>query len=75
MVLALRAARVLTSSSAELLEDGVVVVDGEKITHVGTWPELKDILPGIAVKNLGDVTLMPGLFDCHVGFPYGSTGE
>ncbi|KAL1859764.1 hypothetical protein VTK73DRAFT_7460 [Phialemonium thermophilum] len=68
-MLAIRARRVLTSSSAELLDDGVVVVDGEKIANVGTWAELGDSLVGsdVAVRDLGDVTLMPGLFDCHVG--------
>ena len=69
MGLAIRAARLLTSSSAELLDDGVVIVEGETITNLGRWVELKDTLAGVPVKDLGDVTLMPGLFDCHVGFP------
>lgn len=69
MVQAIRAARLLTSSSAELLQDGVVVVDGETITNIGIWSELKDNLADIPVEDLGDVTLMPGLFDCHVGSP------
>lgn len=69
MVQAIRAARLLTSSSAKLLENGVVVVDGETITSVGTWSEIKGSLADIPIQDLGDVTLMPGLFDCHVGTP------
>ena len=66
MTVAYRAARLLTSSNAELIQDGVVVVDGEILTDVGSWTDIGDSLGSSEVKDLGDVTLMPGLFDCHV---------
>ncbi|KAJ5113989.1 hypothetical protein N7456_002523 [Penicillium angulare] len=66
MPLAIRADRLLTSSLVEVIQDGVAVVDGETIVQVGSWIELSETLTGIPIKELGDVTLMPGLFDCHV---------
>ncbi|KAH8660079.1 amidohydrolase [Xylariales sp. PMI_506] len=66
MAQAIRAARLLPSSSAPLIQNGVVVIEGGCITHVGAWAALKDQLEGIPVQDLGDVTLMSGLFDCHV---------
>lgn len=49
-----------------MTEDGVVVVDGNKIQAVGSWEVLKDQYPTSSIRDLGNVTLMPGLFDCHV---------
>jgi imidazolonepropionase-like amidohydrolase len=66
MTIAYRAARLLTDSKAEIIEDGVVIVEGETITGVGPWSDLGDSLEDTEVKDLGDVTLLPGLFDCHV---------
>jgi len=63
----IRAHRLLTSSSADIIADGAVVVDGARIVAVGTWDEVGQAGRGSAeVVELGDVTLMPGLFDCHV---------
>lgn len=56
----------LPSSQAGIIHDGVVVVSGDRITKVGSWDSLKDSHGASTVRNLGDVTLMPGLFDCHV---------
>lgn len=70
MTIAYRAARLLTSSDAEIIQDGVVVVDGELITAVGPWSTVSAFLGNSQVKDLGDVTLMPGLFDCHVSRPH-----
>lgn len=66
MSTAIRAARVLPSSQADIIQDGVVVVCGDRITKVGTWDSLKDSHGASTVEDLGNVTLMPGLFDCHV---------
>ncbi|KAJ3455923.1 hypothetical protein MRS44_017405 [Fusarium solani] len=63
---AIRAARVLPSSSSQLIQDGVVLVQGDRIKLVGQWATLEKDLEGVPVRDLGDVTLMPGLFDCHV---------
>lgn len=76
MASAIRAARVLPHSSADMIEDGVVIVNGDRIQKVGTWAAIsQEVADGIPVTDLGDVTLMPGLFDCHVTlarFPSGA---
>ncbi|KAL4883971.1 hypothetical protein BJY04DRAFT_215854 [Aspergillus karnatakaensis] len=68
MTLAFRAARLLASSFADLIHDGVVVIEGDRITHVGSWESLSKTAqpPELTIRDLGNVTLMPGLFDCHV---------
>ncbi|KAH7016879.1 amidohydrolase [Ilyonectria destructans] len=66
MSTAIQAARVLPSSQADIVQDDVVVVCGDRITKVGTWDSLKDFHGTSTVEDLGDVTLMPGLSDCHL---------
>lgn len=63
----LRAARLLLDRSAEIIQDGVVIIDNGLITHAGPWGQIvNSIAISHEVRDLGDVTLMPGLFDCHV---------
>ena len=61
-VVVLRAARMLDVESGRMLEDAVVVVEGERIAAVNpaTPPA------GAEVIDLGDRTLLPGLMDLHV---------
>lgn len=66
MATAFRAARLLPNSAAEVIEGGVVVVRDGRIEKVGPWKDLEASLADVTVRDLGDVTLMPGLFDCHV---------
>ncbi|MGW4485667.1 amidohydrolase family protein [Amycolatopsis sp. NPDC004368] len=56
------AARLLTSSSAELIADAAVCVEDGVITYAGP----RASAPVGDSLDLGDVTLMPGLIDCHV---------
>ncbi|KAG7090068.1 hypothetical protein E1B28_011685 [Marasmius oreades] len=64
---ALRSRRLLISAEDPLIDDGVVVVEGDRIVESGPWNELKAKVHGnYPVRDLGDVTLLPGLFDCHV---------
>jgi imidazolonepropionase-like amidohydrolase len=59
---ALHAARLVDVLSGQLLNDAWVVVDGARITAVGT----RAVVPAQArVIELGDRTLVPGLIDCH----------
>ena len=53
--------------SGELIDDVVVYVDGEIITRIETLrPQGSFELPaGYDALALGDVTLLPGLIDCH----------
>ncbi len=57
-----RADRLLDVESGELLQDAVIVVEGARITAVG-GPEVAP--DNVRVIDLGDVTLLPGLIDCH----------
>lgn len=67
MTVVLRAQRLLPTSDAAVILDGAVVVNGDRIMAVGPWSELRNAIPlDASVEALGDVTLMPGLFDCHV---------
>ncbi|KAF3811877.1 hypothetical protein GCG54_00003625 [Colletotrichum gloeosporioides] len=61
----IRFSRLLRQSFAELIDDGAVVINGNRIEDVGPWDSIKAKWQDLPVTNLGDVTLMPGLFDCH----------
>src|SRR5688572_30165631 len=65
---ALRAARALDVRSGAIATNAVVVIDGERIVSVG-----KDVPAGARVIDLGDVTLLPGLFDMHAHIDIGGT--
>lgn len=59
----LRAAHLFDAVSGTLVEPGIVVVTGERITAAG-----RDVpLPaGAEIVDLGEATLLPGLIDAHV---------
>ncbi|MEU5755908.1 amidohydrolase family protein [Streptomyces sp. NPDC047829] len=59
----LRAARMLDIDKGALVEQGALLVTGERITDVGREHRLPE---GTVVRDLGDVTLMPGLMDMEV---------
>ena len=59
----LHAARMLDVANGKIVAPAEVLVEGERITAVGT----SVIHPtGAQIIDLGDVTLMPGLIDAHV---------
>jgi imidazolonepropionase-like amidohydrolase len=58
----LRAARLFDGKSKTLLQNGVVIVQGDKIVDVGTNLPAPD---GAQVIDLGDATLSPGFMDAH----------
>ena len=63
----IRADRLLIDSSSELIPQGAVVVQDKLIIYSGPWSEVKEKLTGNEkIKDLGQSTLMPGLFDCNV---------
>ena len=59
---AIRAARLIDGKSDAVLKNGVVLVEGEKITGVGSN---LTIPTDTKVIDLGDATLLPGLIDVH----------
>jgi imidazolonepropionase-like amidohydrolase len=59
---AILAARLIDGKTETVVKDAVVLVEGEKITAVGSG---LTIPAGTAVIDLGDMTLLPGLIDAH----------
>ncbi|KAJ4494047.1 hypothetical protein C8J55DRAFT_174769 [Lentinula edodes] len=68
MVIAIRSTRLLVESGGNLISNnGVVVVNGDSVVTAGVWDDIAPSLPDeIDIIDLGDTTVMPGLFDCHV---------
>jgi len=58
----IRAARLVDATRQMPLQNAVVVVEGDKITAVGSGLAVP---AGAKVIDLGDVTLLPGLIDVH----------
>ncbi len=67
-------ARIVMPVSQPPIEDGAVVVSGNRITAVAPWSELKS-RHAKEVKDLGDSILLPGLVNAHCHLDYtGMTG-
>lgn len=60
--IALKAARAFDPRSGVATENAVVIVSNGKIVDFGEKLKIPD---GARVVDLGDVTLLPGLIDCH----------
>lgn len=69
-LIALRAARMLDVERGVIVADPVIVIDGETIRSVG-----HDVPSDARVIDLGDVTLLPGLFDMHTHLSIGRTED
>src|SRR5690242_608483 len=61
-------ARVVLPISQPPIEDGAVVISGNRITRVGPWKDFST--EGDSVTDLGDVILMPGLINTHCHLDY-----
>jgi imidazolonepropionase-like amidohydrolase len=61
-----QAASLLTSASAEVVRPGGVQVDGQAIVAAGPIASLAPLAGPAEVIDLGGLTLLPGLVDCHV---------
>src|SRR5262249_50938774 len=61
-LIVLKAARMFDGKSSSLLQNGVVVVKGDKIVDAGINLQIPD---GARVVDLGDATLCPGFMDAH----------
>ncbi|HEX7031256.1 MAG TPA: amidohydrolase family protein [Gammaproteobacteria bacterium] len=62
--IALVGGRVITMNGDEVIEDGVVLVDGNRIQAVGPRDAI-DVPDGYDVVDVTGKTLMPGLIDVH----------
>jgi imidazolonepropionase-like amidohydrolase len=65
----LRAARMLDVESGRIVSPAVVVVEGDRIKSVNPAS-----VPRGQVVELGDITLVPGLIDCHTHLSYDIEG-
>jgi imidazolonepropionase-like amidohydrolase len=72
---ALHAARLLDVRTGKLVEDALVVVEGDRIAYAG--PAAGHALAAAALRlELGDATLLPGLMDLHTHLTVGvASGE
>ena len=61
-VIALKAARLFDGKGDSLLAQGVVLIEGTKITAAGSNLAIP---PGATIIDLGDATLSPGFIDAH----------
>jgi imidazolonepropionase-like amidohydrolase len=61
-IIVLRAARMLDVTSGRIVENAVVVVEGDRIQAV----QPAEVPDGAQTIDLGNVTLLPGVIDMHV---------
>jgi imidazolonepropionase-like amidohydrolase len=62
--MALTGARLITMNGAEVIENGVIIVDGNRIEAIG--PAATTPVPaGVPVMDMAGKTIMPGLVDAH----------
>ena len=61
-IIALKAARLFDGKSRALIQNGVVLVQGDKIVDAGANAAVP---PDAQVIDLGDATLSPGFMDAH----------
>ena len=73
----IRAARLIDGTGAAPVQNGVVVVTGDRIVAAGAQGRVP-IPAGARVIDLGDATLLPGLIDAHthiIGRELGDAGS
>src|SRR5881396_1174883 len=68
----LKAARIFDGKSKSLVQNGVVVVQGDKIVDVGSAVTIPS---DAKVIDLGDMTLSPGFIDAHTHLTLDFTGN
>jgi cytosine/adenosine deaminase-related metal-dependent hydrolase len=62
-------ARIVLPISRPPVENGAVLVSGNKIRAIGSWPDLQPHVTG-EVFNLSEVILLPGLINSHCHLDY-----
>jgi len=68
----LKAARMFDGKSKALVQNGVVIVQGDKIVDSGSNVAIP---AGAQVIDLGDMTLSPGFMDAHTHLTLDFTGN
>jgi aminodeoxyfutalosine deaminase len=62
-------ARLVLPMAGPPIEDGAVVISGQRIDWVGPWGEAQPHIAG-DVNDLGEVVVMPGLINAHCHLDY-----
>src|SRR5882757_8715789 len=62
-------ARTLVTMDGAPVENGAIAVEGERITDVGTFDEIKARNTG-EIVDLGEQALLPGLINAHCHLDY-----
>lgn len=72
MVTAIRCGRLIDGTGAAPIQNGVVLIDGDKIEVTGPGGQV-GVPEGAQVLDLGEYTVLPGLIDmhAHLGFVWG----
>jgi imidazolonepropionase-like amidohydrolase len=70
--IALKAARLFDGKSKTLVQNGIVIVQGDKIVDVGGNVAIPQ---GAKVIDLGDATLSPGFMDAHTHLTFDYSGN
>jgi Tol biopolymer transport system component/imidazolonepropionase-like amidohydrolase len=72
-IVALTGARIVTMASDDggVIEDGVIVVDGNRITAIGARGDV-DVPSGAQTVDVSGKTIIPGLVDAHAHGPQGN---
>ncbi len=63
---------VLDVERGEVIENGIILIKGDRIVALGRKGEISPEGEG---TNLGEATLMPGIIDAHVHLTLGGAGE
>jgi len=71
-IIVLKAARLFDGKAKALVPNGVVIVQGDKITDAGSGLTIPQ---GARVIDLGDSTLSPGFMDAHTHLTFDFTGN
>lgn len=72
-VVAILGARIITMGDAGVIEDGAVVIDGDRIAAVGPRSDVR-IPAGAHVIDARGATIVPGFIDAHAHGGQGSSG-
>ena len=56
--------RIIDAVSPAPIEDGLLVIDGERIQYVGAY-DAEKIPQGVEVMSVENGTILPGFIDCH----------
>jgi len=71
--LAFVGARIITVCGDDVIENGVIIIEGNRIKAVG--PKDSVVIPrGARVIDVSGRTIMPGIIDVHAHGPYGGQG-